>query len=98
VTLIATLGRERDRVFTSVGAGIGLLLIAVVVAIMTDNPWIKLASVLYLGFCIIIIIISMITDGIGARTIIPLSMILLVGMYVHRVHHMFDPKDRNKDS
>ncbi len=80
--------------FISVGGGISLILLAVVAMIMSNNPWVKLVSMLYLALCVIAILVGLITDGIDPWSITLLGMIVLVGMHAHGVHHMFDAKDK----
>ena len=80
----------------SVGGGIFLLCAAVCGAIMSDRPWVKLISVLYLAYFAIAVVVEIVRGKWEPALLVMPLLLVLLGMYVYDVHHMFDPRTRGR--
>jgi hypothetical protein len=80
----------------SVGSGMFLLALAVCGVIMCDTLWIKIVCSLYLGLYAIGSVIEIMRGRWEPTLLVIPVLLVLLGMYAHGVHHMFDPKDRGK--
>ena len=76
----------------SVGGGVALLCLAVVGLLMSDRLWVKILSALYLGVYGIGVIIEVVRGEWRSALLIVPGLLFLLGVYVHSVEHMFDPK------
>ena len=76
---------------SSIGGGIGLLCFAVVGIIMSDRPWVKVLSALYLAVYGIGVVVQVIREQWNPVSLVVPLLIVLFGMYVHGVDHMVDP-------
>ena len=63
---------------------------------MSDKPWIKLLSTLYLVFFALAVLVQIVRSGWNPSLGIVSLLLVLLGLYVYDVHHMFDAKDRNR--
>jgi hypothetical protein len=79
---------------SSLGAGIFLLCGAVCGVIMSDSPWIKVVSTIYLAYYAIAVIVEIVRGRWDASLVIVPVLLILLGMYVHGVNRMFDPRKR----
>ena len=80
----------------SVGGGVLLLCAAVCGAIMSDRPWVKTISTLYLAYFAIAVVVEIVQGRWEPSLLIVPVLLVLLGMYAHGVHHMFDPKGRGR--
>ena len=80
----------------SVGGGAGLLCLAVVGVIMSDRPWVKVLSALYLAAYGIGVVVQVVREQWNPGFLIVPLLLVLLGMYVHSVEHMFDPKETTR--
>ena len=81
----------------SVGSGMFLLALAVCGMIMSDTPWIKIVCTLYLVLYAIGIVVEIVRGRWEPTLLLVPALLVLLGMYAHGVHRMFDPKDREKE-
>ena len=77
-------------------AGPGLLILAVVGLVMSDKTWVKVLSLLYIIFCVGLVIHEFITEGFDAYYTILLFVLVLVGIIAHGIDSAIDPKPRNR--
>ena len=74
-----------------------MLCLAIVGVIMSDRPWIKILSAVYLVVYGIGVAVQVVRGQWNPALLIVPLLLALLGMYVYGVEHMFDPKkDRGK--
>ena len=74
----------------SVGGGIGLLCMAVVGLIMSERRWVRILSGLYLMLYGVGIVVEVVSGRWNPVYLIFTVTLVLLGLYVYRVEHMFD--------
>lgn len=74
-----------------------MLCAAVCGVIMSERPWVKIISTLCLAFYAIVVVVEIVRGEWEPSLLFVPVMLVLLGMYVHGVHHMFDPKDRGRE-
>ncbi len=80
----------------TVGGGVFLLCVAVCAVIVSDRPWVKILCALYLAYFAISVFVEILRGRWEPALLIVPVLLVLLGVYVHGVHHMFDPKDRGE--
>lgn len=74
-----------------------MMCLAVVGVFIAERRWVRILSGLYLFVCGIAVVVQVIRDRWNPACLLVPSLLVLLGMYVHSVEHIFDPAEKPKE-